>query len=75
MFGKNRKLFQKDVTPRCAYCAKGAPLEGDQILCARKGVVSPSSSCAAFSYDPFKGVPPKPARLNTDKLKQEDFSL
>jgi hypothetical protein len=73
MFGK--KLFQEKIDPRCVYCAKGAPLDEGQILCAKRGVVSPEGSCAAFQYDPFKRVPPKPVKLDTSKLKDQDFRL
>lgn len=68
-------LFQKKIEPRCAYCAKGATLEEGRILCAKKGVVSPGGHCAAFCYDPFRRVPPKPSSLDTSKLKDEDFRL
>ena len=34
-------LFQKKIEPRCAYCKRGTPLEGEQILCPKKGVVTP----------------------------------
>jgi len=68
-------LFQKKIDPRCAYCAKGAPLEEDKILCAKKGVVSAAGHCGGFKYDPLKRIPPKPAVLDTSKLRDEDFSL
>ena len=31
--------------------------------------------CRSFRYDPLKRVPPRPAALRTDNLKEEDFSL
>jgi hypothetical protein len=31
--------------------------------------------CRAFQYDPLKRVPPRPVPLNTERLKEEDFSL
>lgn len=68
-------LFQKEIDPRCAYCAKGAPLQGGQILCSKKGVVSPTDHCHRFRYDPLKRVPPRRATLDTSRLKDEDFSL
>ncbi|MCI5704284.1 hypothetical protein [Candidatus Pseudoscillospira sp. SGI.172] len=68
-------LFQKKIEPRCTYCAKGAPLEDGQILCAKKGVVSPAGSCSGFRYDPLKRIPPRPAVLDTSRLKDEDFRL
>lgn len=74
MFGK-KKLFQEGIEPRCAYCAHGAALEEDKVLCARKGVVSPGGSCHRFQYDPLKRVPPRPSSLDTSKLKEEDFRL
>ncbi len=68
-------LFQKDIEPRCAYCAKGAGLDGGKVLCKKKGVVPATGACPGFRYDPFKRVPPKPAKLDTSKLKDEDFRL
>jgi len=68
-------LFHKDMEPRCAYCAKGATLDEEKILCSKRGVVSPGDHCGSFKYDPMKRVPPKPAVLDTEKLKGEDFSL
>lgn len=68
-------LFQKNIEPRCTYCAKGTQLEGDKILCGRRGVVSPGGSCRAFKYDPLKRVPPAPAALDLSGLKDEDFTL
>lgn len=68
-------LFQKKIEPRCVYCAKGAPLGEDKILCARKGVVDPGSHCSRFRYDPLKRTPPRPAALDFSSLKDEDFSL
>ncbi len=68
-------LFQKNIEPRCSYCAKGALLEEGQILCAKRGVVAPGDRCPSFRYDPLKRVPPKPARLDTSRLSDEDFRL
>ncbi len=74
MFGK-KALFQENIEPRCAYCAKGAPLEEGKILCAKKGVVPAGGQCGKFRYDPLKRIPPRPAVLDTGKLSQEDFRL
>lgn len=68
-------LFQKNIEPRCTYCARGTPLEDDKILCGKRGVVSPGGSCRAFKYDPLKRMPPAPAAPDFTKLKDEDFSL
>ncbi len=68
-------LFQKDIEPRCAYCARGYTLDNDQVACAKKGVVNAGSSCRAFKYDPLKRVPPRPVKPDFSKLKDEDFTL
>ncbi len=68
-------LFQKNIEPRCVYCAKGAPLGEGQILCAKKGVVSAGGRCGSFRYDPLKRTPPKPAAPDFSKLSDEDFRL
>ena len=68
-------LFEKDIEPRCAYCKRGSLLGEDQVICLKRGIMSAAGSCRAFRYDPLKRVPPRPAALDTGKLKQEDFSL
>ena len=60
-------LFRKDIEPRCAYCAQGVRM--------KKGIVAAENHCFRFRYDPLKRVPPRPAQLSTDGLKEEDFSL
>ena len=68
-------LFQKNVDPRCAYCTRSRPLDGDQVVCEKKGVMSGASHCRAFRYDPLKRVPPRPAKADFSALKDEDFRL
>ena len=68
-------LFRKKIEPRCAYCAKGAPISEDEVACVKKGIVESGSHCGAFRYDPLKRVPPRPVKLETDKLSAEDFSI
>ncbi len=68
-------LFQKKIEPRCAYCQRGTQLDEENILCAKKGVVSPAGSCRAFQYDPLKRVPPMPKAPDFSGLKDEDFQL
>ncbi|MDE6107453.1 MAG: hypothetical protein K2F83_02110 [Oscillospiraceae bacterium] len=75
MFGKKKNLFQENMDPRCAYCAKGSFLDDEQILCAKKGVVPASGHCRAFRYDPLRRVPPKPAVLKPDTHSPEEFRL
>jgi len=68
-------LFKKDMEPRCAYCARGAKLDDDSVLCVKRGCVPLSHACRNFRYDPLKRVPPKLALPDFSRLDQEDFTL
>lgn len=68
-------LFEKKIEPRCAYCTRCAPLDEDSVMCLKKGVMPAADHCRSFRYDPLKRVPPRPVKLNTDKLSEEDFTL
>ena len=68
-------LFQKNIDPRCSYCARSRPLDADQVVCDKKGVMSGASPCRAFRYAPLKRVPPRPAKADFSGLKDEDFQL
>ena len=68
-------LFRKDIEPRCAYCAKGSAINDREVVCSRKGVVAVEYHCRRFKYDPFKRVPPRPVKLKTSGLKEEDFAI
>ena len=68
-------LFRENIDPRCAYCRFGTPLKTpDGIGCVRHGVMDASSHCRSFKYDPFKRVPPKPAKLFKN-YSDTDFRL
>ena len=68
-------LFRKNIEPRCAYCDKGSQISDIQVACVKKGIVAAEHHCGAFRYDPLKRVPPRPVKLESHKLKEEDFSL
>ena len=68
-------LFRKDIEPRCAYCAKGMQINDREVVCKAKGVVPVESHCRKFAYDPLKRTPPRPATLDTSRLREEDFSI
>lgn len=68
-------LFSKNIPPKCAYCKKGKPVDGETILCKKRGVTLPEDACTGFRYDPLKRVPPRPVTPNFSLLKDEDFSL
>ena len=68
-------LFQKKIEPRCIYCSRSRPLSEDQVVCDKKGVLSAGSHCRSFQYDPLKRIPPRPAKADFSRLRDEDFTL
>ena len=68
-------LFQNKIEPRCAYCSRSRVLNDEQVICEKKGVMSTTSHCRAFQYDPLRRTPPRPAKVEFSDLKDEDFSL
>ena len=68
-------MFRKDMEPRCAYCAQGSDLCNGKVACVRKGVVEDTYHCRKFRYDPLKRTPPRPAQLQDERLREEDFAL
>lgn len=68
-------LFRKKIERSCTYCAYGATLDDDQMLCTKRGVVSADSACRKFRYDPFRRVPPRPKAMDFKKYEEDDFSL
>ena len=68
-------LFRKKIEPACAYCAHGAKLGDEQILCAKKGIKNEDDRCFRFCYDPTKRIPRKAKALDFSKYDDQDFSL
>lgn len=68
-------LFCKKIKRSCEYCQHGTAMRDEQILCAKRGVVSVLDSCRKFRYDPCKRIPPKIKALDLQKYKDADFSL
>ncbi len=68
-------LFRKNIDPRCAYCRRGAQINEREVACVKRGIMPVEGSCRRFRYDPLKRVPPRPAPLETARLKESDFSL
>ena len=68
-------LFRKDIVPSCAYCSRGNRISETQVACMKRGVVDAADCCSAFHYDPFKRVPPRPIKLETEDLNEENFNL
>ena len=73
--GEKGMLFRKDMDPCCAYCKKGEAISETEVICRKRGVVPIGGHCAAFRYDPMKRCPPRPVKLDTGNLKEEDFRL
>ena len=65
-------LFRKDIDPRCVYCQRGQQINEREVACVKRGIVPVENSCRAFRYDPMK---PRPAVLETRRLKPEDFAI
>ena len=68
-------LFRKDIERCCAYCCRGQGISEREVACVKRGVVPAENSCRSFRYDPLKRVPPRPAVLETERLKPEDFAI
>ncbi len=68
-------LFRNDLEKSCDYCAHGAKLGEEQILCTKRGVVSVDDPCGKFRYDPLKRTPPRPKAPDFSVYDEEDFSL
>ncbi len=68
-------LFRKKIRRCCSYCQHGTAMNDDQILCAKKGIVSADHSCRRFEYHPCKRIPPKMKALDVEKFEEIDFSL
>ena len=69
------KLFRGNIDPRCAYCQFAGTLNDRECMCVKRGVVPMEHHCRAFRYDPLRREPPRPSPLNTDHLREKDFTL
>ena len=68
------KLFDKDISPACKYCATGKAVEDDGvIICYKKGMVSADYSCRHYKYDPIKRQPKRPPPLQ--EFTADDFKI
>lgn len=67
-------LFNKNITPACAYCEFGKESQdGAMVECSKKGLVSPYFRCKKFKYSPVRRVPRRGQKL--PKVNPEDFTL
>ena len=74
MKNKNKLLNMDTVNKVCMNCAYGkhSP-DGESVLCVKKGVMLPDSSCRRFEYDPLNRTPARP--VNFGEFSAEDFEL
>lgn len=42
-------LFRKDIARSCAYCTYGVRLDGERILCSKKGLTAIGQQLPALS--------------------------
>lgn len=68
-------LFRKNIPACCAYCANGAKLDKDTVLCRYKSIVSMDDGCRRFAYDPLKRIPEPVVEPQVIELDDLDFSL
>lgn len=68
-------LFRRKIERSCSYCAFGARLEDEAILCSKKGLRMEGDSCRKFRYDPCKRFPFKAKAMDFSRFKDSDFSL
>ena len=68
-------IFSKDIEPMCLYCEHGKRiLATDDIICKKKGIVSPEGRCRKFKYTPINRIPPKKTAI-TEEFTKEDFEF
>jgi len=71
---KKQLLNKENISPACAYCLHGKLSPDRQsVLCIKKGVLLPTSSCKKFIYDPLKRQPQRLPKI--PKMNPEDFAL
>lgn len=69
----NDQLFGNKIHPACQYCTEAMQQMKENVLCIKKGIVSPNYSCKKFVYDPLKRIPPRPQSLY--RYEAQDFSI
>lgn len=57
------RLFSNEIPPACQYCKYGfITRDGRSVLCEKKGVTSPFTSCRRYRYAPAQAGPQAPPR-------------
>ena len=79
LFKKRRKVFSDevlDVSKICTTCKFASRLNAvEDLMCSKKGVVSPNFSCKHYYYNRLMKRPPKKRSLNSNRYSAEDFEI
>ncbi len=68
------KKKDRDIPECCEYCRFASAVSvTEDMLCEKKGIVSPEYVCRKFVYDPLKRVPRKPPELSVPTELFEDI--
>ena len=68
-------LFNKEISPCCAYCEHATQINDRDAVCKKHGVVSLTYRCRKYTYDPTRRVPAEPEELPSGYFSEKDFSL
>lgn len=65
------KRQDEDHERVCSLCRYSSAISGrEEMLCSKKGIISPEYSCRAFIYDPLKRVPKRLPKVELPELPQ-----
>jgi len=71
---KKKLLNAQLYAPACSLCEYGRPSpDATTVLCVKRGIMLPGSSCKKFKYDPIKRQPLTARKLPA--YAPEDFKL
>ncbi len=71
---KQKIINEKNYTKQCSNCFYGRTTKDrTEVLCEKKGIVSPDCKCRHYRYDPLKRVPNK--TVIDANYTAEDFKL
>lgn len=68
-------LYRRKIEPSCSYCRHGITLGMEEVICRKRGIVSESSSCSAFYYEPTKRKPEYANITTSPKYSEGDFDI